>query len=647
MTAVSIPTTARLEPRVLKRLIGVAFAIGAVVCYLVFSGRWTIPFDPDYPLFLTLNGVRDWIDANRDAFVVVGAIREGIAVLVAGFDAVIALLGWPGVLAVAGALGLIFGGWRLALLAAGGFAALGIMGLWQSSMETLAQMLAAVLISVLIGIPLGIIAGRSRRFAAVVTPILDVMQIMPTFAYLAPMVLLFSIGVPSATIATLIYAIPPAVRITALGIRGVPHETMEAAQSLGSTRWQSLAKVQLPLARRTIGIGINQTIMMALSMVVITGLIGAPGLGAEVLRALIKVNVGQAFQAGIAIVILAIVLDRLTDRAGEWMDPRYRRADRSVMRGRLTRLVAIVAVVVGIAFARTLADPAAFPTAIEVSFVKVVNDVTHWITLTFASISAAVKDGSTILVLNPLESVLTSSPFWLVLAVTAFCGWYLSGLRAGIVGLACLGACILLGLWEHSMQTLATVLVATIITMVAGILLGIWSARSDRARDFMRPGLDIAQTMPAFVYLIPAIALFDPSRFTAIVASVIYAMPPVIRLVDAGIRGVSVTAIEAATAAGSTDRQLLWKVQLPLARRALQVAANQGIVMVLAMVVVGGLVGAGALGYDVVAGLAQHEDFGKGLAAGIAIVLLGIMLDRVTQGAAGRPTDGGASTRAA
>lgn len=640
MTALSIQAATRLEPRQAKRLLGLGFAIVVVLVYLVFQGHWTIPFDPDYPLFQTLNGVRDWIDANRDAFVVIDAIREGIGALVGFFDSVIGLLGWPGVLTLAGALGFIFGGWRLAALAAGGFAALGVLGLWQSSMETLSQMLAAVLISVVVGIPLGIIGGRSRRFNAFITPILDVMQIMPTFAYLAPMVLLFSIGIPSATIATLIYAIPPAVRITALGIRGVPHDTMEAAQSLGSTRWQSLVKVQLPLARRTIGIGVNQTIMMALSMVVITALIGAPGLGAEVLRALIKVNVGAAFQAGVAIVILAIVLDRLTDKAGEWMDPRFRRSDRPRTRQRLLYVGLFLAVVLATLAAQTLSDPNAFPDQVEISFVKVVNDVVHWITLTFADLTAAIKDGFTNLVLNPLETILTSSPFWLVLGVVAFCGWYISGLRAGVVGLVCLALCVLLGLWEHSMQTLATVLVATILTMALGVAFGIQSARSDRFRDFLRPGLDIAQTMPAFVYLIPAIALFDPSRFTAIVASVIYAVPPVIRLVDAGIRQVSVTAVEAATAAGSTERQLLWKVKLPLARRALQVATNQGIVMVLAMVVVGGLVGAGALGYDVVSGLAQHEDFGKGLAAGIAIVLLGIMLDRVTQGAAGPASTG-------
>jgi glycine betaine/proline transport system permease protein len=214
--------------------------------------------------------------------------------------------------------------------------------------------------------------------------------------------------------------------------------------------------------------------------------------------------------------------------------------------------------------------------------------------------------------------------------------WYLSGRRASIAAGTCLALIVLLGLWEHSMATLANVLVGTALTLIIGVAVGILTARNDRLRAILRPILDAAQTLPAFVYLIPALALFQPTRFTAIVAAVIYAVPPVIRLVDAGIRSVPETAVEAARMSGATERQLLWKVRLPMSRRALLLAANQGIVLVLAMVVIGGLVGAGALGYDVITGLAQGKDFGKGLAAGVAIVLLGIMLDRITQGAGTR-----------
>ena len=156
-------------------------------------------------------------------------------------------------------------------------------------------------------------------------------------------------------------------------------------------------------------------------------------------------------------------------------------------------------------------------------------------------------------VLNPLESVLTTAPWWLMIGVVIAVAWFVSGVRAAIVAAACLAIVAAMGLWFHGMQTLATVLVATTLTLVIGIVIGILSARSDRLRTGLRPLLDAAQTLPAFVYLIPALALFAPSRFTAIVASVIYAVPPVIRLVDAGIRSVSPTVLEAATSAGSTS----------------------------------------------------------------------------------------------
>ena len=641
MTAVTVPAAARISPRSARRLLAIVLVALIIGLYIAFHGQSTLSHDPDAQVFQVINSARDWVDANRAAplfTLIIDPIRVGIGALVSAFVALLAFLGWPGVIAVAGSLGLVFGGLRLAILSAAGFAALGILGLWAASMATLALVLAAVVIALVIGIPLGILAGRSQRFAAMISPILDVMQIMPTFCYLAPMTLLFFIGAPSATIATLIYAIPPAIRITSLGIRGVPTETMEAAISLGSTRWQVLGKVQLPLARRTIGIGINQTIMMALSMVVITALIGAPGLGKNVLQALQKGHVGEAFDAGIAIVILAIVLDRLTDHAGQWMDPRTRQVDEGIRRRRWRYGAAFVVSVCGVVAALTIAHPTTFPTVLTFSFREPLDAIVGWITINLYWLTSALKDGTTVALINPLEGILTNAPWWLVMGVIIGIAWWISGLRSALVAGVCLVLLLALSLWEHSMQTLTTVLVATAVTLTIGIALGILSARSDRLKAFLRPTLDAAQTMPAFVYLIPAVALFGASRFTAIVASVIYAAPPVIRLVDAGIRGVSTTVVEAATAAGSTERQLLWKVQLPLSRKSLLLAVNQGIVLVLAMVVVGGLVGAGALGYDVVAGFAQRSNFGMGLIAGASIVLLGIMLDRISQGAGARPS---------
>jgi len=460
---------------------------------------------------------------------------------------------------------------------------------------------------------------------------------MPTIAYLAPLTLFFLIGPATAVIATMIYAVPTTVRLTALGIRGVPATTVEAARSLGSTDWQILRTVQLPMARRTTVLAINQTMMMTLAMVVITALISAPGLGQSIVRALQRLDVGKAFEAGLAIVLLAVVLDRLTSAASEREELEHRAGRaRSSRRHRQLLLVAVSIGLVAILAGALTPLGEAFPRTWRLPLAAPVNDLSDWLKVNLYDVTIAIKDGVTYGLINPLQSLLTSAAWWLVVAVAAGLALIASGAPAALTATVCLVGIAFLGLWEHAMITLATTLVAVVLTLAVGVLLGIWSARSPRVARAMRPLLDAAQTMPAFVYLVPALALFGPTRFTAIVAALIYAAPSVIRLVEDGIRGVPAGVVEAATSTGTTSRQLLWKVQLPMARASILLAANQGIILVLAMVVVGGLVGGGALGYDVVVGFSKTSDFGKGLAAGIAIVLLGVMLDRITQAAGSR-----------
>ena len=597
--------------------------------------------DDDAWAFGFFSDLRDWVDANRDTSPLFlygfNYLRLGVSLLVDAVHGALYGLGWAGLVAAAGGLAAVVAGWRTAVLAVAGFLSFGVLGLWEESVDTLVLTLSAVLLAVLIGVPLGVLAARVPAVGAALRPVLDVMQIMPTFAYLAPMTLLFLIGSPAATIATLIYAIPPAIRITALGISEVPRTTVEAATALGSTRWQLLSKVRLPLARPTIVLAVNQAIMMALSMVVITALIDAPGLGQPIVQALQRVNVGAAFDAGLAIVVMAVVLDRITTRAAQRAAPTRHRSARLRAAAPLAA-VAVVAVVT--VLGKVSSWGTEFPAGWRASFAAPVNEATRWVEFHWYDATEALKNGITTGLLNPIETVLTTTPWWLFLLAVLIFGTLGSGPRAaGIAGFAVAGVAGL-GLWQHAMQTLATVLVATVATMAVGIVFGVLGARHDRFARVLRPALDAAQTMPSFVYLLPAVALFGASRFTAIVASVIYAVPPVVRLVERGVRDVPATVVEAAVSAGSTPRQLLWKVQLPMARRGLLLAANQGIVMVLAMVVVGGLVGAGALGYDVVAGFAQREDFGRGLAAGFAIVLLGVLLDRLTQGAGRRAETG-------
>ena len=292
----------------------------AVALYLLFAGTSLLPHDEDARAFTLLRDARDWVDANRNSSPIflffINYIRLFIDLLVNTLLTTLHAMGWPGLIVAAGALGWALGGPRLGLLSLAGFAAFGVLGVWDMAVDTLALVIAAVLLSLLIGLPLGIWAGRSERVRRFLTPILDVMQIMPTFAYLAPMTLFFLIGAPSATVATMIYSIPPAIRIAALGIRQVSPTAIEASRSIGATTWQTLFKVQLPMARSTILLAVNQTIMMAISMVVITALIDAPGLGEKIISALSRTNTGSLFDGGIAIVIMAIVLDRMTRAHG-------------------------------------------------------------------------------------------------------------------------------------------------------------------------------------------------------------------------------------------------------------------------------------------------------------------------------------------
>lgn len=621
-----------------------------VLLFLVFRGIHTLELggQETTPLHRWLTDIRDQTGPDRNAFFT--AIRVVIDELVTLLQALISqpsfgrpvpALGWLGVVAVASYVAWFFGTWRVALLTAVGLVFVGLQGLWQESMDTLALTLAAVGLALLVAIPVGIWAGLSDRVYRVVSLVLDLMQAMPTFVYLAPLTLVFAIGPAAATIATLIYAAPPAVRLTAHAIRSVSPASVEAARSLGSTGAQTLTKVLLPMSRSTVVVGVNQTIMAALSMVTIAALIDAPGLGKTVLKALQTLDVGVAFNAGLAIVVLAIVLDRATTAAGARV-PRPASTRRKVLLG-IGGLVTLAA----IWYSRTYLWAAEFPTSGDLgSRIAVAADSTStWFLERFGSLTYGVRDGVTNGVLNPVEALLTGSPWWLIFAVVVTFAWLVGGPRGAIPAAVCLGLLVGTGVWQDAMVTLASTLLATTVVVAVGILLGVWMGRNRKVDSWLRPALDAGQTMPAFVYLVPFLALFGTSRFTAIAAAVVFAVPVTSKIVADGIRGVPAATVEAATSAGSSAWQVVTKVQLPVARRAITLAANQGLIYVLSMVVVGGLVGAGALGYDVAAGFSQSELYGKGLAAGLAIVLLGVLLDRITQAAARRTAAGPAESR--
>ena len=545
-------------------------------------------------------------------------------------NSVIPVIGWLGVLGLIAFAVYATSQWRTALLSVSLLLACGALGMWQFTMDSIAMTLAAVLLSLAIGIPLGIWAGLSDRVLKILTPFLDLAQILPTLVYMAPIALVFMIGAASATIATMIYSIPIAIRITSHAIRNLNQSPIEAAESMGSTQKQTLTKVQIPMAKQMIVLGINQTVMAAVSFVVVAALIGAPGLGKPVIEALIIRNVGQGFVAGFAVVFLAILLDRSTSAAAKRQDSFIPPTQKQIKVKRITLIVSAVLAVISVFLSRTMLWAAVWPKEFTIApqVAKVTNNVTGWILENLDLISYSI--------LNPLESQLSASPWYVTVAMIVALALIIGGVRTAILAFVLAMAIVVSGLWYEAMLTLTQTIVGCLLTMIIGLALGIWTGRNDRAERVLRPFLDAGQTLPAFVYLVPMLGLFGPTRFTAIATGIVYAIPVVVKIVCEGIRAVPHALVEAATAAGSTTRQIITKVQLPAAKKTILLATNQGLIYVLAVVVIGGFVGAGGLGYLVIVGNSKPELQGKGLIAGAAILLLGVIFDRIMQAGARR-----------
>jgi glycine betaine/proline transport system permease protein len=623
---------------------GAALAVAIAIVIAFFGWKSQLP----WPAALTWNSLahhlddfQAWLSNNRNVphpsivFRAFNGIASFLDNLVGWLTSFFFKLTWAGTTVLGTLVVLRYGGRRAALIVLAAFISFAAMGLWDPSVRTFALTFASVSLSLAIGLPLGIWAGRSDRFQRFVTPVLDAMQIIPAFAYLMPIVILFSVGPGAAVATTLIYAIPPAIRITALGIRGVPTNTVEAAEALGATRMQTLLKVQLPLARRLLLLSVNQTILFALSMVVIAGLIGGQGLGDVVTSGLYS-NPALALVAGVAIVIMAIALDRATEAMANRTDPTHRHlteGKRRQLHFFTLACAAAVGLTVGLGYAFGAGSVWSRAT-LQGWLLRQVQTVLDYVqnpgTFVF-HITSPIGNFLVQYGLGPLRSFFVETPWPAMTFGLAVIAYFISGLRPAVITFAMLALIGVTNEWTNAMDTLSQVLVATLFTLLVGIPLGVWAAESLRARQVMRPVLDVLQTLPQLVYIIPFIYLMPVSIVPGVLASVLYASPVVIRLVEAGIREVSPHPVEAAGAFGATRLQVLLKVKIPMARDAIMLGVNQGIIMVLAVVVIAGLVGSGALGYDVAQGL-QQSLFGQGVLASLAILALGIALDRVTQG---------------
>ena len=585
-----------------------------------------------------------------------------------------------------------YGGLRLGLLAVFSVGSWLVLDMWNEAMETLSLMTISIAISVMIGVFLGIVTSQSDRFQEIIKPILDTMQTLPAFIYLIPAFYLFGLGAPGAILATVIYALPPVVRLTNLGIRQVPTGIDEAATSFGATRVQLLIKIKIPLAMPAIKLGINQTVMMALALVVLATFIGAPGLGDIVLRGMQRLNVGKALEGGLAIVLMAIVLDRVTYAMGQSDQTNGSQHDhvfrlfpqglehvkpilyvecgidwtwRQIARiGSLLTLVIAtgickLVVILDSEFAVKLREFllarsfliaslvlisaimlldahtdifGRFPRAWEYRFRTPINQYMDKLVTNemFYAISTGIKEGLYFGLINPLNTFLKGLPWWYTSLTFIGIALLISGRGLAVVtaiGFLFIGAT---DLWILAMITLSTVTVSVLICFIVGVPLGILSAYSRTVDALLKPVLDTMQTMPVFVYLVPVIMLFGGGQIPAVIATVIYAIPPLIRCTTLGIRELPAETNEVSRSFGASVIQTLVKVKIPMAMPAIMVGVNQGIMMALAMEVITPLIGGKGLGLEVFIGMSTAS-IGVSLQAGIGIVLLAIILDRISQ----------------
>ena len=545
----------------------------------------------------------------------------------AGFDNGIPPLPWIAVVGLAGILGHRAGGWRTALTGGLAFLYLALFGVWEPAMETFSLVIVTVPLVFATGMLLGILMARWRWFETFVTPLFDMVQSMPPLAYLVPIVVLYGVGDVPAMVATTVFAVPPVARCVALGLKGISAELLEAGLMMGCSPLQMLWKVRIPAARNILLVGLNQGVMQTLAMIVLAALIGASGLGSELLTSLQSLRLGQALEQGVAIVVIAVALDRLC-RAYALQPPTYADPELAWWQRHPHLLLAAAFVLASLALAQLVPALAVPPKGSTLSTAPWWDAGIAWANHHLYDPMQVLRNFMLLKVLIPVRDFFRGIPWISLVGVAALLGYGLGGWRLALgIGLLILFPAAT-GLWKQTMTTLYMIGSAAVVCIATGFLVGLAVAGSKRLSAFALGLCDFLQTFPSFIYLIPVVMLFKVSDLSAIIAVLLYAVVPMIRYTILGLREVSPQLIEAATQQGSTRWQRLLKLELPLALPEIMLGINQVIFMALFMVAIASLIGTQDLGAEINAARSGN-DTGKALVAGLCIAFLGIAADRL------------------
>lgn len=534
---------------------------------------------------------------------------------------------WSAIAASAAVLGYYLGGWRLALLAGGTFVWTALIGQWKDAMETMSVLVVAAPLAFLIGLLVGIAAWKYTWVDRAVRPVLSVLQTLPFFTYLLPAVIFFKVGPTAGAVATIIYAVPPMILMTTLGLKKVSPEVIEAGKMSGCSRWQMLRHVYVPAARNEILVGVNQVIMLCLAMVVLTAFIGMPGLGAKLLAMMGSFKLGRSFEIGVTIVLLAVTLDRLSKAWVVKLPEHFERGTPWWVRHKyaLTALAVFVFFTVLGQFVGWFAEIGrreSFSQGKEIdTAIKtfLAFDIVQGIT-------GQIRYVLNVWVLNPFRDFLLSIPTFGFILIVIAGALAIGGRRPALYATVFFGLVALSGWWDRSVITLYSVISAVIIATLIGLPIGIMAARSERWSRRVLLACDTAQTFPSFIYLIPAIMLFGITATSVVMSILIFAMVPLIRYTVEGLRGVPLEMTEAADMSGATRRQKLWSVQLPLALPTMAVGFNQAIMFAFFMVIIAAFIGTQDLGQELQKTLAG-TDLGKNFVLGFCVALMALTFD--------------------
>jgi glycine betaine/proline transport system permease protein len=534
-------------------------------------------------------------------------------------------LPWTVVAGGAAILGHALGGFRLALFVGFTFVYIAVFGQWEPSMETLSFVLIAAPMSVLLGLVLGLWAFKSKTVETVLNPILNVMQIMPHFSYLVPVVVFFGIGDHAGAIATVIFATPPMVRLTLLGLKKLSPEVAEAG----------LFKVLIPTARRDILIGVNQVIMSCLAMVVIASLIGAKGLGNNLLIALNQLRIGLALELGVCIVLIAIMLDRLSLA---WADKQVDYfADLSFVERHKYSLIFGVVFVGGVILA--LIGSLVFKEGFNYLYLIPHNKGlttqdfwqagVDWIWDTFFYALKGFNEWLIVQVLVPVKTAYLAMPVAATFALTMGIGYIVGGVR---VSLSVGGFLLFIALtewWDRALITAYLMTLSVLISTTIGIIAGTLCSQNPVATRIMLTICDTFQTFPSFIYLIPVMMLFGVTDTSVLIAIVVYATVPATRYTIQGMLSVPPQLLEAGAMSGVSRVQRYLSIELPMAFPHIALGINQTVVFALSMVIIGALIGTDDLGQLILKSLSDKDGVGNGLVLGLCVAFIGLAIDQV------------------